>query len=77
MTINSFGTVSNRKGYHVHPGIWVPKIGEMLSSEGEPINFKDKYAVCVKKNAYIVRHLPRDKTGNFAKTFLRHNLFTY
>ena len=49
----------------------------MLSSEGEPINFKDKYAVCVKKNAYIVRHLPRDKTGNFAKTFLRQNLFTY
>ena len=77
MTINSFGTVSNRKGYHVYRGIWVPKIGKMLLSEREPVNFKDKYAVCVKKNEYIVRHLPPDKTGNFAKTLLRQNLFTY
>ena len=26
VTINSFGTVSNVKGYHVYQGTWVPKI---------------------------------------------------
>ena len=34
--------VSNVKGYHVHQGIWVPKIGEALSTEREPSNAKDK-----------------------------------
>ena len=32
MTISSFETVSNVKGYHVYQGIWVPKIGKILSS---------------------------------------------
>ena len=32
MTISSFETVSNVKGYHVYHGIWVPKIGKILSS---------------------------------------------
>ena len=50
VTLNSFETVSNVKGYHVCQGIWVPKIGETLSTEREPGNPKDKYAVCVKKN---------------------------
>ena len=30
---NSFETVSNVKGYHVYQSIWVPKIGETLSTE--------------------------------------------
>ena len=51
------------KGYHVYQGIWVPKIGEILSTEREPGNPKDKYAVCVKKNECIVGHLPFGKTG--------------
>ena len=68
VTINSFETVCNLKGYHVYQGIWVPKIGETLLTEREPGNPKDKYAVCVKKNECIVGHLPLDKTGNFAKT---------
>ena len=66
--------VSNVKGYHVHQGIWVPKIGEALSTEREPSNAKDKQTVCVKKNECIVGHLPLGKTGNFPKTifyFLR------
>ena len=33
VTINSFETVSNVKRYHVYQGIWVPKIGETLSTE--------------------------------------------
>ena len=35
-------TVSNVKGYHVYQGIWVPKIGETLSTERESDNPKDK-----------------------------------
>ena len=73
MTINTFETASTVKGYHVYQGIWVPKIGE-TSTEREPSNPKDKYAVCVEKKECIVGHLPLGKTGNFAKTmfyFLR------
>ena len=36
VTINSFETVSNVKGYHIYQGIWIPKIGEILSAEREP-----------------------------------------
>ena len=68
LTINSFETVSNVKGYHVYQGIWVPKIGETLSTERESGNPKDNYAVCVKKNEYIVGRIPLGKTGNFDKT---------
>ena len=74
VTINTFETASAVKGYHVYQGIWVPKIGETLSTEREPSNPKDKYAVSVKKKECIVGHLPLGKTGNFAKTifyFLR------
>ena len=54
--------------------IWTPKIGEVLSTEREPGNLVDKYAVCVKKENEIVGHLALGKDGNFAKTvfyFLR------
>ena len=49
VTINNFETVSEVRGYHVYQGIWGPKIGETLSTEREPGNPKDKYAVGVKK----------------------------
>ena len=61
VAINSFETVSNVKGYNVYQGIWVPKIGETLSTERETGNPKDKYAVCVKKNECIIGHLPLGK----------------
>ena len=57
VTINSFETVSNVKGYHVYQRIWIPKIGETLSTGKEPGNSKDKYTVYVKKNERIVGHL--------------------
>ena len=79
VTINSFETTSNVKGCHVYQGIWVPKIGETLSTEREPGNPKDKYAVCVKKLVCIVGHLSLGKTGNFAKTifyFLRADKYS-
>ena len=68
VTINNFETISNVKGYYVYKGIWVPKIGETLSTEREPGNPKEKYALCVNKNECIVGHLPQGKIGNFAKT---------
>ena len=54
VTINTFETASTVKGYHVYQGIWVPKIGETLSTEREPSNPKDKHAVCVKKKECII-----------------------
>ena len=41
------------KGYHEYKNIWTPEIGETLSTEREPGNLVDKYAVCVKKNNEI------------------------
>ena len=45
---------SSVKGYHEYKDIWTPKIGKTLSTEREPGNLVDKYAVCVKKNNEIV-----------------------
>ena len=70
VTIDRFEFVSNVKGYYVYQGIWVPKIGETLSTEREPDNPKDQSAVCIKKNECIVGHLPLPKTGNFVKTIV-------
>ena len=44
-----------------YKSIWTPKIGEVLSTEREPGNLVDKYAVCVKKENEIVGHLPLGK----------------
>ena len=59
--------VSNVKRYHVYQGIWISRINEALSTEREPGNPKDRYAVCVKKNECVTGHLPLGNTGNFAK----------
>ena len=55
------------KGHHVYKHLWTPVINEHLSSEMEPNNIKDKYAVCVKKNNVVIGHLPLGKSGKFAK----------
>ena len=49
------------KGCHEYKSIWTPKIGKILSTEREPGNLVDKYAVCVKKENEIVGHLPLGK----------------
>ena len=43
------------------------RISEALSTEREPGNPKDKYAVCVKENECVAGHLPLGNTRNFAK----------
>ena len=63
------------KGYHEYKNIWTPKIGEILSTEREPGNLVDKYAVCVKKNNKIVGHLQLGKDGKFAKTVFYFSIF--
>ena len=58
------------KGYHEYKSIWTPKIGEIVSTEREPGNVMDKYAVCVNKENEIVGHLTLGKDGKFAKIVL-------
>ena len=55
------------KEYHVYNNIWKKTVNEELETEMEPDNVMDKYAVYVKKNTYIVGHLPIGKNGKFVK----------
>ena len=63
----NFDVVSFVRGYHEYKSIWTPKSGEILSTEREPGNLVDKYAVCLKKESEVVGHLPRGKDRKFAK----------
>ena len=70
----NFDVDSFVKGYDEYKSIWTPTIGQILSTEREPGNLVDKYAVCIKNENEIVGHLPLGKDGKFAKTvfyFLR------
>ena len=51
-----------------HKDIWAPKQDEQLDVLMEPDNRMDKFAVCVKINEKIVRHLKKGTSGRFAKT---------
>ena len=47
---------------------WTPLLGENLSTRSEPKNEIDKYAVAVTKDARVIGHLKKGKTGRYAKT---------
>ena len=47
------------RGYHVYKNVRIPCVGEEFPIERERGNANDRYAVCVKKDGRIVRHLPR------------------
>ena len=64
----NFDVDSFVKGYDEYKSIWTPTIGQILSTEREPGNLVDKYAVCIKNENEIVGHLPLGKDGKFAKT---------
>ena len=71
-----FETESVIKGYHAYMNDCTPILGENLSIRPEPENKIDKYAVAVTKNARVIGHLKKGKTGRYAKTvfyFLRAN----
>ena len=67
------------KGHHVYKDIWTPKQCEQLDVLMEPDNRMDKFAVCVKINEKIVRHLKKGTSGRFVKTifyFLRSDTYS-
>ena len=42
LVMKNFETMSHVKGYYVYKTLWIPVIGECLSSEREPNNTKDR-----------------------------------
>ena len=74
--IKEFETESVIKGYHAYMNDQTPILGEKLSTRPEPENEIDKCAVGVTKDARVIGHLKKGKTGQYAKTviyFLRAN----
>ena len=67
ISFKSFEITSYVMGYHEYKDRWTPVKGEMLKATMEPKNKKDKFAVAVMKNDCLVGHLPKEKTGRFAK----------
>ena len=65
--IKCYETNSTVMGYHEYQKKWDADIGEVLEAKTEPTNEKDKYAVAVCKKGDVVGHLPKGKTGKFAK----------
>ena len=58
------------RGYHVYQEIWEAAVGEVLVCEREPRDVEDRYAVAVKKDGTVIRHLPR-KVSRICSLFLR------
>ena len=58
------------RSFHVYRDIWEAAVGEVLDCEREPGNAKDRYAVAVKKDATVIRHLPK-KISRICSLFLR------
>ncbi len=46
------------RGFHEYQTIWKPKLGELLTTEPDPYNIHDKYAISVKRDHLIVGHIP-------------------
>ena len=66
--IKEFETESVIEGYHAYMNDWTSILGESLSTRPEPENEIDKYAVAVTKDAWVIGHLKKGKTGQYAKT---------
>ena len=61
--IKEFETESIIKRYHAYMNDWAPILGENLSTCPEPENEIDRYAVAVTKDARMIGHLKKGKTG--------------
>ena len=66
--IKKFETESVIKGFHAYMNDWTTILEEILSIRPEPENEIDKYAVAVTKDARVIGHLKKGKTGRHAKT---------
>ena len=65
--LKAFEFTSYVMGYHVYKDRWTPVKCEMLKVVVEPKNKEDKFAVAIMKDDCLVGHLPKEKTGKFAK----------
>ena len=54
-------------GYHVYKDCWTPMKSDMVKVVVEQKDKENKFAVAIMKDDYLVRHLPKEKTGKFAK----------
>ena len=78
--IKEFETESVIKGYHAYMNDWAPILGENLSTYPEPENEIDRYAAAVTKDARMIGHLKKGKTGWYPKTvnnFFVKNIWTF
>ena len=77
--LTCFKIESTVMGFHLYRNNWEPVIGEVLKTCMESQNEVDKYTVAVVDNENnIIRHLPKEKSGKYAKTifyFLRSDPF--
>ena len=65
--------------HHAYMNNWTPILEENLSTLLEPENEIDKYTVAVTKDAGVISHLKKGKTGRCAKTvfhFLHDNIIS-
>ena len=58
------------RGYHEYQSVWAAPIGEMLICEREVGNFRDTFAVAIKKDGEVVGHCPR-KISALCSIFIR------
>ena len=66
--IKEFETESLIKGYHAYMNDWTLILGKNLSRRPEPENKIDKYAVAVTKEARVIGHLKKGKSGQYVIT---------
>ena len=58
------------KGHHIHKSIWTSQLDKLLEVSTEPDNTVKKFAVAVKKNQNIVRHLKKRQNWKICKDFV-------
>ena len=66
--IKEFETKSIIEGYHAYMNDWTQILGEDLSKRSEPKNEIGKYAIAVTKDAQVIGHLIKGKTGQYTKS---------
>ena len=65
--LKTFEFTSYVMEYHVYKDRWIPVKSENVKSGCRAKNKEDKFAVAVMKDDCLVGHLPKEKTGRFAK----------
>ena len=53
------------RGYHAYQENWLPRVGEILVLEREPLNPVDGYAVTIVRSGTVVGYVPRNLSALF------------